>query len=77
MKKFKIILRYVAALSFISTLSSCAAGSATAGYALKAREADYLSAAGEERITRRIKREMAFENCCEMERINAGIQENY
>jgi hypothetical protein len=43
-------------------LTSCAAGSATAGYALKAREADYLSACGEQRIVNRVKREIMLES---------------
>jgi hypothetical protein len=42
-------------------LTGCAAGSATAGYSLKAKEADYLSASGEQRITERVKREVILE----------------
>jgi hypothetical protein len=42
-------------------MTSCAAGAATAAYALKAKEADCLSAAGEERVTERVKREIQME----------------
>ena len=58
MKQIGKIIGSSAALLFLSCLTSCAAGSATAGYALKAREADYLSAQGEQRITERVKREI-------------------
>lgn len=39
-------------------LTSCAAGSATAGYALKAQTADGLSAAAEERLIEKTKSEI-------------------
>jgi hypothetical protein len=42
-------------------MTSCAAGSATAAYALKAREADCLTAQGEQRVTDRVKREVLME----------------
>lgn len=42
-------------------LSGCAAGAATAGYALKAQSADSLSAEGEQRIIDRTKREILAE----------------
>jgi len=61
MNKFVKILRCSAVIFGMSTLTSCAAGSATAGYALKAREADCLSAKGEQRITERVKRELMLE----------------
>lgn len=42
-------------------LSGCAAGAATAGYALKAQSADSLTAAAEQRIVERTKREIMSE----------------
>lgn len=42
-------------------LTSCAAGSATAGYALKAQTADNLSACAEQRIVDRVKNELRAE----------------
>jgi hypothetical protein len=42
-------------------LTSCAAGSATAGYALKAQYADNLSACAEQRIVDRTKAEIMYE----------------
>lgn len=58
------MLKKYAQLSWIlilPLLTGCAAGAATAGYALKAKEADYLSAQGEQRITERVKREVMLE----------------
>lgn len=56
----KIVKCALAAFSLISLsgLTSCAAGSATAGYALQANSADSLSAAAEARIVERTKREI-------------------
>ncbi len=50
-------------LSILTTvmLSSCAAGSATAAYSVKAHEADGLSAQAEQRIVDRVKRELKCE----------------
>ena len=42
----------------ILILSGCAAGAATAGYALKAQSADSLTADAEQRIIDRAKREV-------------------
>ncbi len=60
----KTIKRYAQIFGVILTLpllTGCAAGSATAGYALRAKEADRLTAEGEERITNRVKREIILE----------------
>ena len=59
-KAKKYIKIFVLAL-FLPFLTGCAAGSATAGYALKAREADYLNAQGEERVVTSVKREIMTE----------------
>jgi hypothetical protein len=60
----------------VPLLTGCAAGSATAGYALKAKEADFLSAEGEQRITSRVKREIMLEwNDCEP--TYPCVQQNY
>lgn len=48
-------------LLILPTLTGCAAGSVTAGYAIKAREADYLTAVGEQRIVNRVKQEVMLE----------------
>lgn len=56
-------LRNLILFSFAALiLSGCAAGAATAGYAIKAQSADGLSAAAEQRIIDRAKREITFEN---------------
>ena len=39
-------------------LSGCAAGAATAGYSMRAKTADELSPAAEQRLTERIMREV-------------------
>lgn len=44
-------------------LSSCAAGSATAGYALKAQSADSLTTQAEQRLVDRIKGELIQGHC--------------
>jgi hypothetical protein len=62
--KMKIIKRRVQifwVILVLPLLAGCAAGSATAGYALRAKEADYLTAEGEQRITNRVKREVMLE----------------
>lgn len=61
MKIFKQCAQWSSLLLILPLLTGCAAGSATAGYALKAKEADYLSAQGEQRITNRVKREIMLE----------------
>lgn len=58
MRNLKRMMISSCALSIFLSLTSCAAGSATAAYSLKAREADCLSASGEQRIVNRVKREM-------------------
>ena len=45
----------------MTILTGCAAGAATAGYALKAQSADSLSAEAEQRIVQRAKRELMAE----------------
>lgn len=45
----------------LASLSSCAAGAATAGYAIKAQSADGLTAPAEQRIIDRAKKEMMWE----------------
>lgn len=60
----KIFQKYAGILGVIllfPILTGYAAGSATAGYALKAWEADRLSAEGEQRVTERVKREIRSE----------------
>jgi hypothetical protein len=54
-------VRLSGVILMLPLLTGCAAGSATAGYALKAREADCLTAQGEQRITDRVKREILLE----------------
>lgn len=61
MKMFsKIMAISLSALSF-AILTGCAAGAATAGYALKAHSADSLSSQAEQRIVERTKREIMAE----------------
>lgn len=57
MHTLKCTLTAIALIS-LAGLTSCAAGSATAGYALQANCADNLSAAAEARIVERAKREV-------------------
>jgi hypothetical protein len=45
----------------VLSLTGCAAGAATAGYALRADSANSLTAEGEDRIVRRAKREILAE----------------
>jgi hypothetical protein len=61
MKISKKYTRILGTILVIPLLTGCAAGSATAAYALRAKEADYLSAQGEQRITDRVKREVMLE----------------
>lgn len=61
MNLFKTSASLSLILFSISLLTSCAAGSATAGYALKANTSDNLSADAEQRIVDRAKREMKAE----------------
>lgn len=61
MKAYNKIIRAALPILSIMVFSSCAAGAATAGYALKAQTADSLTAAGEQRIVDRVKREIMAE----------------
>ena len=56
----KLITLSIPTLS-LALLSSCAAGAATAGYALKAQSADSLTASAEQRLVERTKREIMAE----------------
>lgn len=56
LKKYASIL---ACLVTLLLLNSCAAGSVTAGYALKAKETESLTAEGEQKLVNRIKREVS------------------
>lgn len=59
----------------ILSLTGCAAGAATAGYALKAQSADSLTANAEQRIVERTKREIMAElgNPC----VSGGQKSSY
>jgi len=61
MKSFAKKISLLGIVLIVPFLTGCAAGSATAAYSLKSREADYLSAAGEQRITDRVKGEVMRE----------------
>jgi hypothetical protein len=61
MKLIKLALVGSFSLFTVLTMSSCAAGAATAAYAIKAQTADNLSADGEQRIVERAKREILSE----------------
>jgi outer membrane lipoprotein-sorting protein len=54
--KGKFMFKMLAILSLIC-LASCAAGAATAAYAVNARTSDKLSASAEEKIVQRAKQE--------------------
>jgi hypothetical protein len=56
----KLIALSIPTLS-LALLSSCAAGAATAGYALKAQSADSLTTDAEQKIVERAKREIMNE----------------
>ena len=57
----KCFFKLIALFSVMSILSGCAAGAATAGYALKAQSADSLTASAEQRIVDRAKMEIMTE----------------
>ena len=61
MKKIRKACVLSTALFAVLSLTGCAAGAATAGYSLRAKEADCLSAQGEQRITDRVKKEIMLE----------------
>lgn len=61
MKNLKFIAYSFVSMVSLMFLSSCAAGSATAAYALKAQTADNLSSDAEQRIVTRAKNEVFTE----------------
>lgn len=61
MKKLNKIIASTLTVLTLSTLVSCAAGSATAAYSVKAHTADGLSAEAESRVVERTKRELMYE----------------
>lgn len=63
MKYFNKITLFALATLTLSFLTSCAAGAATAGYALKSQSADSLTASAEQRIINRAKAEMMADMC--------------
>ncbi len=64
MNLVKKLIYFSMSFAMLSIVSGCAAGSATAGYSLKAHTADNLSAEAEQRIVDRTKREMYAEMEC-------------
>ena len=61
MKKLnRFVMKVLPALSLI-TLTSCAAGAATAAYSLKAQTSDGLTSEAEQRIVNRTKMEIMSE----------------
>lgn len=58
LKMLKKLMKISLPILSIALMTGCAAGSATAGYALKAQSADSLTADAEQRIVERAKREM-------------------
>lgn len=61
MKAFSKLMMISLSLLSLSTLTSCAAGSLTAGYAARSNVAESLTADGEQKIVDRTKREIASE----------------
>ena len=61
MKKYRQVSLLCLIVLSVTILSSCAAGAATAGYALKAQSADSLTADAERKIVERTKREIMAE----------------
>jgi len=55
-------MKYITCALSAILLSSCAAGSATAGYALKAQSADSLTVKAERSLIDRVKEELSKEN---------------
>ena len=55
-------MKYIISALILTLMSSCAAGAATAGYALKAQAADSLTAGAERSLIDKIKQEIAQEN---------------
>lgn len=58
MKMFNKLMTLSLSMLTIAILTGCAAGAATAGYALKAQSADSLTASAEQRIVDRAKSEI-------------------
>lgn len=61
MKLFAKLLTVSLSIMSLAVLTGCAAGAATAGYALKAQTADSLTAPAEQRIVDRTKMEIMTE----------------
>lgn len=61
MKNLKKLSIFILPVILSTILTSCAAGAATAGYALKAQSADSLTAEAEQRIIKRAKYEVLTE----------------
>ena len=55
-------MKYIISSLILTLMSSCAVGSATAGYALKAQSADSLTAIAERSLIDKIKQEIEQEN---------------
>ncbi len=61
MSKFKKLVVFSFSMLTLAILTGCAAGAATAGYALKAQSSDSLTADAEKRIVDRTKAEIMTE----------------
>lgn len=61
MKKNTLVTMFALTVFSAISLTSCAVGSATAAYAVKAHEADGLSAQAEQRVVDRVKSEIIYE----------------
>lgn len=61
MKLLNKLMMTAFSLLSLTAMSGCAAGAATAGYALKAQTADSLTASAEQKIVDRAKREAIAE----------------
>jgi hypothetical protein len=66
MKNLRNFLAFIISTFSLALLSGCAAGAATAGYALRAQSADSLTAFGERALIERAKseiyREISYSN---------------
>lgn len=61
MKTINKLMRITLPMLALAVLTGCAAGAATAGYSLKSQSADSLTAAAEQKIVDRTKREILSE----------------
>lgn len=61
MKKINKFVMISMSILSLTIITGCAAGAATAGYALKAQSADSLTTDAEQRIVERTKREVMAE----------------